>query len=146
MKHLPNAFLILLGLSSLAWASTEAPIGFVKTVSGEVTVTGKTGLVMAAPGVALELGDIIRTRADGRTGITLKDDTVLSLGPNSELSLDEFTYAPARDELSLGARLNNGTLQFISGVIARLKPESVTISTPNATIGVRGTRFVVKAE
>lgn len=146
MKHLPNAFLIVLGLSSLAWASTEAPIGFVKTVSGEVTVTGKTGLVMAAPGVALELGDIIRTRADGRTGITLKDDTVLSLGPNSELSLDEFTYAPARDELSLGARLNNGTLQFISGVIARLKPESVTISTPNATIGVRGTRFVVKAE
>ncbi|HRD34461.1 MAG TPA: FecR family protein [Rhodocyclaceae bacterium] len=144
MRLRPCALVVLLGWSCLATASTDDPIGFVKTVAGEVTVVGKRGTVAATPGVPLELGDIVRTRADGRVGLTLKDDTVLSLGPNSELSLTEFTYAPARGELGLGARLSSGTLQFISGVIARLKPESVSIATPNATIGVRGTRFVVK--
>lgn len=146
MKLIPYTLMVILGLSGPAAASQQDAIGFVKTVAGQVVITGKTGPVAASPGSPLELGDIIRTRDDGRIGLTLKDDTVLSLGPNSELSIDEFIYAPARDELSLGARLSNGTLHFISGVIARLKPESVSIMTPNATIGVRGTRFVVKAE
>lgn len=146
LKMLPHTLLIMLGLSGPATASPQDPIGFIKTVAGEVIITGKAGPLAAVPGNSVELGDVIRTREDGRIGLTLKDDTVLSLGPNSELSVDEFLYAPARDELGLGARLGSGTLQFISGVIARLKPESVSITTPTATIGVRGTRFVVKAQ
>lgn len=71
---------------------------------------------------------------------------MLSIGPDSELSIDNYLFEPASDQLGLVARLARGTLHFVSGIIAKLKPEAVAIETPTATIGVRGTRFVVKVD
>lgn len=134
----------LLWIPSLVKAD-EAPIGFIKTIAGNVNITTKTGSHDAAIGMAVYLGDTIMTGTNGSVGLLLSDDTSLALGPNSEMSVDTFLFNPAQAQLGLSARLVSGTLHFISGVIARLRPESVQIITPNATIGVRGTRFVVKA-
>ena len=76
--------------------------------------------------------------------ITL-DDTRISLGPNSELTVDRYVYEPAQGLFDLVARLYRGTAAYLSGAIGKLSPESVQFKTPTATIGVRGTSFLVDA-
>ena len=73
-------------------------------------------------------------------------DTLLSIGPNSELVVDEFAYSPGRSELTLLVRLSKGTLHYISGVIAKLRPEGVAVKTPTGLIGVRGTEFLLRVD
>ncbi len=146
LKTFGHILLTLLCLFSLNVQADESPVvGYVKTSSGAVALMSAGQPAAAAVGTPVRVGDLLRTAADGSVGLTLKDNTMLSLGPNSELSIDAYLFEPAREELRLATRLLHGTLHFISGVIAKLKPEAVSIETPSATIGVRGTRFVVKA-
>lgn len=133
-------------LASSAGYAQSPPIGYVKTHAGTASVTSGTVTLEALPGLALRLGDTVRTGLDGRVGLTLLDNTVMSLGPNAELVLDEYVFRPGDSQLGLGVRLLRGTLQFISGAIAKLRPEAVKVRTLTGTIGVRGTRFVVRAE
>lgn len=79
-------------------------------------------------------------------GITFKDETVMSFGPETELTVDEYLYNPSQNKLKLGSKLTKGSLNYVSGVIAKLQPSAVTVTTPTGTIGVRGTQFAVKVE
>ena len=138
---------ITLGLALCAASrADEAPIGFVKTVSGEASVTTGNNKRPAEVGTPVHLGSVLRTAANGSMGVTFKDETVMSFGPDTELAVDEYLYAPAQGKLRLGSRLLRGTLNYVSGVIARLRPDAVTVETPSGTIGVRGTQFVAKIE
>ena len=85
----------------------------------------------------------VRTGPQGSVGITFTDNTVVSFGPNSEFLVDEYLYSPGRDELRLDLSLLRGSMQYVSGMIAKLKPDAVAIKTPKGVIGVRGTRFAV---
>lgn len=135
----------LLALPSLGQAQElSEPIGYIMKVKGEATVTSRGQTIDAAVGQAVILGAVLRTGAQGSMGVTLSDNTVMSFGPNSEFILDEYEFEPIREELRLSARISRGTLNFISGVIAKLKPEAVELKTPTGTIGVRGTHFLVK--
>jgi hypothetical protein len=71
---------------------------------------------------------------------------MMSFGPDTEIVVDEYLYAPGKGDLKLGATLTRGTLQYISGVIAKLKPDAVSVKTPVGIIGVRGTRYVALVE
>jgi hypothetical protein len=102
--------------------------------------------VIARAGTPVTLGSVIKTGANGSMGVTLKDNSVMAVGPDTELKFDEFAYAPARDELKFGASLFKGTLLMVSGVIASLKPESFVLKTPTDTIVVNGARFLVKVD
>lgn len=135
----------LLVLPSVGQAQALAePIGYIMKVEGEATVTSRGQTIDAAVGQAVILGAVLRTGAQGSMGVTLSDNTVMSFGPNSEFTLDEYEFEPAHEQLRLSARISRGTLNFISGVIAKLKPEAVELKTPTGTIGVRGTHFLVK--
>lgn len=135
----------LLALAPLAQAQTLVePVGYIMKVQGEATVTSRDQTIDASIGQAVILGAVLRTGADGAMGVTLSDNTVMSFGPNSEFTLDEYAFEPAREELRLSGHISRGTLNFISGVIAKLKPEAVELKTPTGTIGVRGTHFLVK--
>ena len=79
-------------------------------------------------------------------GITFKDNQVMSFGPDTEVTVDEYLYAPAKGDLKFAARMNKGTLNVVSGVIAKLKPDAVSLKTPTGEIGVRGTNYLVKVE
>ena len=79
-------------------------------------------------------------------GVTFKDETVMSFGPDTELTVDEYLYTPSQGKLKLGSKLTKGSLNYVSGVIAKLQPDAVSVATPTGTIGVRGTQFVVKIE
>jgi hypothetical protein len=89
-------------------------------------------------------GDSIQTGSKSNAGLIFEDDTVVSLGSNSEMSIEEFLFDPAKKKLSFTTRLFKGTFSFISGQIAKLAPDNVKLETPDATLGVRGTKFLVK--
>jgi len=139
------ASLLLMALAPLSQAQTEA-IGYVKTVTGDAWVITAGQRVKAQPGSAVLLGSQLKTSHSATMGVTFKDDTVMSFGPDTELTVDEYLYAPAQGQLKLTARLSRGSLNYVSGVIARLKPEAVSVKTPTGIIGVRGTQFVARVE
>lgn len=142
MKHLLSPLLLSCAIQSHA---DDSVIGYIKTVSGSADLISEGNANKAEIGSAVRLGNVLQTGDDGALGVTFKDDTVMSVGPNTSLKVDEYLYAPAQGQLKLVANLMKGTLHYISGVIAKLKPEAIAVRTPSATIGVRGTRFVVKA-
>lgn len=146
-RTLSGLILIASPMLALSEAAPVAePVGYVKTVTGEAWVTTAGQRVSAQPGTPVLLGSQLNTKKAASMGVTFKDNTIMSFGPDTELTVDEFLYAPAQDQLSLGVRLLRGSMNYISGVIARLKPEAVSIKTPAGIIGVRGTQFVAKLE
>ena len=88
--------------------------------------------------------DGLRTGPDGRLGITLKDDTRVSLGPSSEVRLDRFMYAPADGQLGFVLKVVRGVAAYVSGRIAKLSPDSIRLETPEAIVGVRGTTLALR--
>lgn len=121
-------------------------IGIIKSVSGEVHLINATSTIKALANMKLNQGDSIRTGPNSNVGLIFDDDTVVSLGSNSEMSITEFLFHPAAQELSFVATLITGTFSFISGQIAKLDPDKITLETPDATLGVRGTKFLVKID
>lgn len=124
----------------------EAAIGYIKTITDDAFLIENGKTEKASLGSAVHIGTMVKTNANGTAGITLKDNTMLSIGSDTELTLEAYQFAPEQDKLQLGANLLKGTLQYISGVIAKLKPEAVNLKTPTGVIAVRGTRFLVKIE
>ena len=121
-------------------------IGYVMKVDGDASVIVDGNAQPAKVGMPVFVNSSIKTGANGSLGVTLEDNTVMSFGPNSQLSFDAFAYEPSEQNLKLSAKITHGTLNYISGVIAKLKPEAVEINTPTGTIGVRGTHFLVKVD
>lgn len=144
MNRILVVFIVLLALGAQAWA--QDAIGVVKTVSGGAIVIDADKPVAARAGTPVRLGSVLKTGPKGSMGVTFSDDTVMSFGPDTEVTVDEYLYAPSRGDLKFTTNISRGTLAMVSGVIAKLKPDAATVKTPTATIGVRGTRFVVKVE
>lgn len=142
--------IVLLGLlfSLFAHAADERsePIGYVKTASGEAFVITAQNRAAAQPGTPVYLGSQLQTGAQSSIGVTFKDETVVACGPDTELTIDEYLYQPSQGKLALVTNLLKGSLNYLSGVIAKLKPDAVAVKTPTGTIGIRGTQFVAKVE
>jgi len=137
--------ILMLMAVSPAWAAQET-IGYVKTVSGNASVIDAGNPVGAQVGTPIKMGNTLKTGPRATMGVTFKDNTVMSFGPDTELTVNEYLYAPGKGDLKFGTNMSKGSLQVVSGVIAKLKPQSVTVKTPTGLIGVRGTHFLVKVE
>ncbi len=146
LRPLVFLFLLLSALVSFAARADETPIGYVKTATGEASVTNGKIRVSAQPGTPVFLGSQLKTGPKSSLGVTFKDDTVMSFGSDTELSVDEYLYAPAQGKLKLAATLLRGSLNYVSGLIAKLQPDAVSVKTPSGIIGVRGTQFAVKVD
>lgn len=125
------------------WAAQ--PAGIVKIVKGSVSIERAADKRSPAPGDPVVAGDRIVTGADGHIGLTLNDNTLLSAGPNSSVSLDKFAFDTTTHAGEIDASVRRGTLAVVSGKIAKQSPESVRFRTSNAILGVRGTTFVIDA-
>jgi hypothetical protein len=132
----------LLAVAGTAFAGES--IGVVRNVSGDATVTRGETTLPAAPGLKLLVGDTLGTGRDGSIGVILRDDSSLSIGPASRLVLRSFVFSPSEGTFDLVARITQGTMAYLSGLIGKLAPENVRFEIPTATIGIRGTRFAVK--
>jgi hypothetical protein len=136
---------MLLGLVAVpALAQAPASAGRVKVASGTVVIVRGSDTLPATVGTFVLESDRIRTGPDGRVGLTLKDETRVSLGPDSEMRLDRFQYAPAEGRLALAVQFVRGVAGYISGRIAKLAPDAVRLETPAAIVGVRGTSLAIR--
>ena len=140
------AGLLLSGLLSAPLESQGQPAGYVKIVTGAASIARGGVERPAHPGDAIYQSDGLRTGAYGRLGVTLKDDTRISLGPNSQIDLSEFKFSPAEGQLGLVMKVLRGVAAFVSGRIVALRPNAVRIETPATIVGVRGTHVVIQAE
>jgi len=145
MKKMPMIALAL-SLLVLSASAADSAAGFVKTVKGTASIIRQGDTIPAVVGGRVFKDDTLRTGPDGALGITFLDDTVMSLGPGSEVALKDFEFSPAEGRLSIFVRMLKGTAVYLSGIIAKLAPKAVRFETPKANIGVRGTRFAVKVE
>jgi len=135
--------LVLFLFGTPAWAADEA--GIVKTSKGQVTLE-RTGQKLAAPvGTKVFASDRVLTGADSAVGITLRDNTLLSAGPNSTVDLNKFTFNSTTHAGTIDASVKRGTLSVTSGKIAKATPDAVSFSAPGMTLGVRGTTFIIDA-
>ncbi len=155
MNHrvLIRGFLLLatvFALLSIAGRSMSAdpspPAATVQKVDGMATVIRQGHTLSAKIGLEIWENDTLRTGPDGSIGVVFRDDTVLSLGPESVLVIDEFIFAPRQEKFAIVLRMIKGTAAYLSGLISRLAPESARFETPSASIGIRGTQFLVKVE
>jgi hypothetical protein len=125
-------------------AALAADIGQVKTVKGPVTIERGGQTLPVTVGARVQTSDVVKTGADASVGITMIDDTLLSAGPNSILTLDRCEYDPTTSKGRFDTSLATGSLAVVSGRIAKQSPEAMTVRTPFAVLGVRGTEFVVE--
>jgi hypothetical protein len=129
--------------AGFATAAVAAEIGQIKVSRGLVTVDRKGQALEGSIGLRLEAADVVKTGADGSVGITMSDNSLLSAGPNSILALERFDFDPTTSQGRFDAQLQRGTLAVISGRIAKQSAQAMTVRTPSAALGVRGTEFVV---
>jgi hypothetical protein len=99
----------------------------------------------AQVGARVQESDVIATGLDGSVGITFADDSLLSLGPNSTLVIERFTFDPTTHRGSFETSLRVGTLSAVSGRLTRQSSDAMKVRTPGAILGVRGTAFLVRA-
>jgi hypothetical protein len=126
--------------------AAHADVGQIKVATGQVSVDRKGQSLPGRVGLVLEADDVLRTGADGSVGITMRDNSLLSAGPNSILTLERFEFDPTTNDGRFDARLRRGTLAVVSGRIAKKSPQAMTVRTPSAVLGVRGTEFVVSVD
>ncbi len=124
-------------------AIQPAAAGRVKLASGTASIVRDGHVIAAQPGQVVFESDSLRTGTDGRIGVTLKDDTRVSVGPGSEVRIDTFTFAPETGRVGLALQFIRGMAIYVSGQIAKLAPDAVRLDTPAATLGVRGTTLAV---
>jgi len=136
----------VLGLVAPVFAQQPTAAGRVKVASGSAFVVRGGTELPARAGENVFEGDVLRTGADGRLGVTLKDDTRVSLGPASDVRVDKFIYAPSEGNLALALKIVRGAAAYVSGRIAKLSPDAVRLETPAAIVGVRGTTLAIKAD
>ena len=127
-------------------AGAGDPIGKVTTVEGKVQATRADGTqVLLKEGDPVFQGDVLETGGDSAVGIEFADETTFSLGDNGRMTLDEMVYDPGGDNNSFGVSLVQGTFSFISGQIAKSDTDAMSVTTPVATIGIRGTKVAGNA-
>lgn len=134
----------VLSCSGPAWA--EEGVANFKSVAGSVTLERGGKAAATEPGGRLLVGDVLRTGADGEAGISFVDGTRVSVGPNSELEVVEYRFRPINKDYAFDLLMKRGEAAYSSGRLGKLAPDAVKFRTPQATLGIRGTKFLVRVE
>jgi hypothetical protein len=127
--------------------SLFASIGKISALNGKIVVDRQKQLLDANIGFDLEEKDLVITDDKSKAQITLNDGTVLSLGKNSKLDINEYVY-DEKDSSNSKANFKfaEGTFKSITGAIGKVAPEKFKLETKSASIGIRGTIIVGNQE
>ena len=134
---------LALTLAAIAAAAVPAfaadPIGKVDRIQGDATGTDGNLSGPLSAGAGIFLNEIVATSAAARLALSFLDGTTLTLGENAKVTIDTFVYQPA-GQSQLHATVA-GAFRYISGKLADSATRQASVTTPIATIGVRGTDF-----
>ena len=123
-------------------------VGIVTSVrSGVVSATNERVVYI---GNTVVFGERFRTDGTGIIHILFMDQSSMTLGPNSELVIDEFVFQPKERSGNIAVNLIKGSLRVVGGFISKLTspkgPNSALVRTATATIGIRGGISIVETE
>lgn len=141
-RVLATGLLLACGVVFTVQAAEQA--GMVKNSRGQVSIERAGQKIDAPAGTLVFVDDRLRTGNDSAVGVALNDQTLLSAGPNSLLSIDKFAFDSTTHDGRMSVGVRKGTLSVATGKIAKKTPESVDFRTPTTVLGVRGTEFVVE--
>ena len=120
------------------------PIGQVETLAGTVVAVRADGSrVELEVGDSIFQGDTLESGNDGAIGVVLADQTTFSMAENGQMVMDEMVYDPGSGDGSIAVSVLQGVFTFVSGEIAKTDPDAMTLATPVATIGIRGTQVAL---
>ena len=137
---LPSLTSLLILVASPASSAIDA--GEIGKIKGSGVLERDGSVIDGDTGVGVQSMDTAVT-ARGSMQIDFIDDTRVDITEHSRLLIDEFVYDPAAGKASLGLKASMGTVRYASGQIAKNFRQNVKIRTPSATIGVRGTDFIM---
>jgi hypothetical protein len=118
------------------------------TAQGEFSIENSDGSkltnksIQAGRGARVDTGTRVTTGPTGRLRIVLPDETVFTIGPNSDMVIDEFVFDPDNSAKKILVRLSIGTFRWVTGKVApRKDPASMKVTLPVMAVGIRGTDF-----
>ena len=131
------SFLLIFNFFSIVHAS-EIVIGNIGLAIGKIT--NQNGEVLKA-GDKIYFGDIIKAEDQSKSQILLLDETVITIGSKTSVTLDEFIYDPNSQEGRITTNIIEGSVKVLSGKISEKNPDNLIVKTPAGSIGTRGTEF-----
>ena len=139
-KILIVIFLLFAGVAN---ASNNNFVGIIGAAVGDIKNQKNEKL---ANGSKIFFGDTIISSSQSNAQILFLDQTVLTLGEETEITIDEFIYDPNSNDGSFVSTVKSGTVKFITGQISKKNPDNLEVKVPAGTLGARGTEFVVLSE
>jgi hypothetical protein len=136
---------VLLALISTAFAGEAgAAAARVDFTTAGVTVAGRDGQARPlARGAELDSGDTVRTSTEGRAQLRFSDGSYVSLQPNTDFAISDYKFEGKNDDRGFFG-LVRGAMRTVTGAVGRVNRNSYRITTPTATVGIRGTGGVIQ--
>ena len=134
--------ILVLALSK-SYAFSKDFIGVISAGIGEIINQDNEKL---STGSKIYFGDTIIVREKSTAQILLLDETALTVGEKSELTIDDFVYDPNTKVGKIVSNIKVGTVRIITGEISKQNPDNLEVKVPTGSVGARGTEFAVVTE
>ena len=140
-KNLISVLIIFMFTQSYGFSKEF--IGVISAGIGDITNQKDEKL---STGSKIFYGDTIIVKEKSNAQILLLDETALTVGEKSELTIDDFVYDPQSKVGKIVSNIKVGTVRIITGEISNQNPDNLEVNIPTGSIGARGTEFVVVTE
>jgi hypothetical protein len=127
---------------SPAPAANDEPVGNVATLTGNATVTRNNTATPLKLQDDIFLNDVLQTSANSKLGVTFNDATTFNLTANARITVDNYVYEDGGKQNAALFDIAKGTVAFVAAAVAHTG--DMKISTPTATLGIRGTTGLVE--
>ncbi len=125
-----------------AQTAADEPIGNVATLTGTASVTRNNAATPLKLQDDIFLNDVLQTSANSTLGVTFNDATTFNLTANAKVTVDNYVYEDGGKQNAALFDIAKGTVAFVAAAVA--KTGDMKISTPTATLGIRGTTGLVE--
>lgn len=146
MKAMMMTLMMVAGLFVGTAAAQDDHVALVKNVSGQVQVVRAGEALPATPGLHLLRSDKVVSGQDSTAGIVFVDGTRITVGASTEIEVSQYMFDPKQSKYGFSLYVKKGSAIYSSGRLGKLAPDAVNLKTPRATVGIRGTRFVVTVD
>lgn len=132
-----KVFTLVLLFASFLFAN----IGTVSLLEGKATILRNGQTLGANIGDKVENKDVISTQVNSKIKITFIDNTIVTIGKESSLNIEEYIFNTSTKEAKTELNVLKGAFHTITGEIGKVNPDKFKLKTKSASIGIRGTEF-----